>query len=80
MGPIEVKGKQYNGVMPGYNGRESNKHIADILTYVRNAWSNKTKDAITKKSVDQISKKTKDQAAKGPYKAVDLLKAHPMKK
>ena len=80
LGEIEVKGTKYNGIMPGYNGRETNAHIADVLTYVRNAWSNKTKDAITKKYVDELQKKTKDQTTKGPYKAIDLLRDHPMTK
>ncbi len=79
MGKIEVKGKPYNGAMAGYNGRIDNKEIADILTYVRNSWSNKTGDAVTKKEVDAILLKTKDQSKKGPYKAKELLKSHPLK-
>jgi mono/diheme cytochrome c family protein len=79
MGEIEVKGKKYNGVMAGYNGRIPNQEIADILTYVRNAWSNKAGDAVTKKEVDQVQKETDEQTSKGPFQAADLLKAHPFK-
>jgi len=79
MGEIEVKGKKYNSAMAGYNGRIDNKEIADILTYVRNAWSNKTGDGITKKDVDKVLEDTKGQAKLGPYKGSDLLKAHPLK-
>ena len=79
MGEIEVKGKKYNSAMAGFNGRVSNKELADILTYVRNAWSNKTGDSLTKKHIDYILKTTDGQSQLGPYKAEDLLKAHPMK-
>ena len=79
MGEIEVKGKKYNSAMAGFNGRVDNKELADILTYVRNAWSNKTGDSVSKKQVDIIQKATEEQSKKGPYQAADLLKAHPFK-
>ncbi len=79
MGEIEVNGKKYNSAMAGYNGRIDNKELADILTYVRNAWSNKAGDAITKEDVDKVQKETKAQTKLGPYKGSDLLKAHPLK-
>ena len=79
IGELQVNDKNYNGVMAGYNGRIKNQEIADILTYVRNAWSNKTGDGVTKEEVDQIPKLTEDQIKKGPYQAADLLKAHSLK-
>ena len=79
MGKIEVKGKGYDGVMAGFNGRIQNREIADILTYIRNAWSNKTGDSITKKQVDYIQEESEEQTKKGPYKAADLLKEYPVK-
>ncbi len=79
MGEIKVNGKEYNGVMAGYNGRINNQEIADILTYVRNSWSNKTGDGVSKKEVDSIQKATDEQTKKGPYQATDLLKEHPLK-
>ena len=78
MGEIEVKGKKYNSAMAGFNGRIDNKELADILTYIRNAWSNKAGDQVTKEEIDKILQKTKGQSDKGPYKADDLLKAHPL--
>lgn len=44
-GPIEVKGKLYNGMMPN-NAAMSDQEIADVLTYVRSSMGNKA-DAIT---------------------------------
>lgn len=79
MGPIEVKGTKYDGAMPGFNGRISNKEIADILTYVRNAWSNKVGDSVIEAEVQKLQKETDEQTKKGPYQAADLLKAHPFK-
>ncbi len=74
MGSIEVKGKKYHSAMAGFNGRIPNKDIADILTYVRNAWSNKAGDKVTKEEIDATLKATKKQV--GPYQADALMKAH----
>ncbi len=38
---ITVNGSSYQGQMPAWKGTLSNKQIADVLTYVRNAWGNK---------------------------------------
>lgn len=38
-GPIEVAGKVYNGVMPGF-GQLSDAEIAAVLTYIRQNWNN----------------------------------------
>ncbi len=77
MGKIDVKGKSYHSAMAGFNGRVPNKDIADILTYVRNAWSNKTGDKVTKEEIDATLKATKKQV--GPYQGDALLKDHPIK-
>src|SRR5574341_1354734 len=39
-GPVTVNGKQYNSVMPPMSQLRDDE-IANILTYVRNAWGNK---------------------------------------
>ena len=38
--PIEVKGEQYNNVMPAF-AQLTDEQIADVLTYVRNSFGNK---------------------------------------
>ena len=38
-GGVEVNGKQYNGVMPGFP-QLSNEEISAVLTYIRNAFGN----------------------------------------
>lgn len=51
MGPVTVKGANYNNVMPT-QGHLSDAELASVLTYVRNSWGNQgtmvTKEMITK--------------------------------
>ena len=49
-GPISVNGRSYGGTMPAWRGRLSNAEIADVLTYVRSAWTNKAA-AVTENQV-----------------------------
>ncbi len=52
MGPITVKGKEYNGMMPN-NAAMSDQDIADVLTYVRSSMGNKA-PAVTIDTVKTI--------------------------
>ncbi len=56
-GPIEVKGQQYNSMMPTHSFL-SDEQIADVLTYVRNSFDNDGGE-ITLEEV----KKTRDAGA-----------------
>jgi ubiquinol-cytochrome c reductase cytochrome b subunit len=49
-GSLTVNGATYNGQMPAWKGTLTNKQIADVLTYIRNAWGNKA-DAVTEAEV-----------------------------
>ena len=49
-GKVTVKGQTYNNVMPPWKGTLTNKQIADVATYIRNAWGNKA-DAVTEADV-----------------------------
>jgi mono/diheme cytochrome c family protein len=40
-GKIDVKGQSYNQQMPPWKGTLTNAQIADVITYIRNAWGNK---------------------------------------
>ena len=40
-GPITVRGRTYNGVMPNQGNVMKDYEIAGVLTYVRNSWCNK---------------------------------------
>jgi len=49
-GKIEVKGASYSGQMPAWKGTLTDKQIADVITYIRSAWTNKG-DAVTEAEV-----------------------------
>ena len=53
MGPITVKGENYNNAMPPL-GLDS-KNVAAVLTYVRNEWGNKA-SPVTTEQVEQVKK------------------------
>lgn len=78
MGPIEVNGKQYPGVVPmtPFKGLLKDEEIAGALTYIRNSFGNKA-SAITADQVKKVRDATKDREAF--YSPEELLKAHPMK-
>lgn len=70
LGPIEVKGKKYPGLVPmtAFKGL-SDEDIASVLTYVRNSFGNKA-EAIYPDHVSKIRAATRDQ--KGFYNPADL--------
>ena len=64
-GPIEVKGKTWNGVMPA-QGPLSAKELAPLMTYLRNGL-NDVGDVVT---IEQAQVGIDDYEARGPGKAV----------
>lgn len=48
-GEIAVNGKKFNGIMPPMG--LSDEEVADVMNYVMNSWSNKTKKMVTIKEV-----------------------------
>ena len=58
MGPIKVNGKPVVGVPPVMppHGFMKDDQLADILTYVRNAWGNKKADSVTPKDITDYRK------------------------
>lgn len=76
-GPMEVLGKKYPGQVPmtPFGGLLNDEEIADVLTYVKNAFGNKGK------TVDAEHVKTVREAIadkKGFYSPEELLKEHPL--
>ena len=43
-GPLVTQGNAFNGAMPGHRTFLDDQQIADVLSYVRSAWSNKASD------------------------------------
>lgn len=74
VGPIEVKGDSYNGVMPGFPQFDE-EDLAAVLTYIRQAWSNDA-PAITPDDVarvlDDVGPRTQ------PWDSSELLEEFPL--
>ncbi len=75
-GPISVMGKDYPGQVPmmAFGDLLTDQEIAQVLTYVRNAFGNKA-SMITPETVNRIRKETSSK--EGFYTADELLKMHP---
>lgn len=71
LGPIEVKGKRYPGLVPmtAFKGL-SDQEIAAVLTYVRNSFGNEA-SAVSPELVSQTRAATLDR--KGFYQPADLM-------
>lgn len=63
-GEITVKGNKYNEVMPTFNETLTYDEIADVITYVRQAFGNKS-SAVSKELVLEVLKKTENKAKSG---------------
>lgn len=78
MGPIEVRGKKYSGLVPmtPHEGLLTDEEMAAVLTYVRNSFGNKS-SVITATKVKEVRASIADQ--EGFYLPDDLLKEHPFR-
>lgn len=78
-GPIKVRGKDYSGVMvmPGLstNQRFKDKEIADIATYIRNAWENEA-SAVKPSQVEKVRADTQQQSLPYTSESIKQLKVH----
>jgi mono/diheme cytochrome c family protein len=78
MGPFELNGKKYTGLVPmtPFGSMLKDDEAAAVLTYVRNAFGNKA-PAVSPSQVAAVRKLT--QTKQGFYMVEELLKEHPMK-
>jgi mono/diheme cytochrome c family protein len=78
MGPFELNGKKYDGLVPmtPFGGILKDDEVAAVLTYVRNTFSNKA-PAVSPSQVSKVREATK--AHQGFYMAQDLIKESPLK-
>ncbi|GEM_PF-2623340 len=67
-GPIEVNGVNYNSMMPAANYL-TDQQIADVTTYIRQAWSNNA-EPVTAETVAQVKEMTSEQLT--PWTAEQL--------
>jgi mono/diheme cytochrome c family protein/glucose/arabinose dehydrogenase len=79
MGPFEINGKKYDGLVPmtPFGGMLKDEEIASVLTFVRNNFGNKA-DPIEPAQVKKI--RDANPGRMMFYNTEELLKEHPMKK
>ena len=81
MGPITVKGVNFNNILIAVDTQfpilKENAKLADVLNYIRTAWSNKADAAITPDFIQKIRDEFKDRTT--PWNAADLAKTFPAK-
>ena len=82
-GPISVKGVKFAGAIPliavdtQFPQLKENAKLADVLNYIRTAWSNKADTAITPDFIQKVRDEFKDRTT--AWNAEDLAKAFPAK-
>ncbi|OYV04990.1 MAG: hypothetical protein CFE26_13960 [Verrucomicrobiales bacterium VVV1] len=78
MGPFELQGKKYDGLVPmtPFGGMLNDDEVAAVLTYVRNNFGNKA-PAVQPADVKRVREATKGR--QGFYQTSESLKEHPFK-
>lgn len=71
-GPITVKGKTYNGVMPSQGAGLGTKELAGILNYIRNSFGNSNEKLITLEMAQDALDASKDRNSTKPMTAEEL--------
>ncbi len=61
MGPVEVSGKSYNSAMAPLGAQLNDQQVADVLTYVRQRWSNDAAP-VSAEAVTKVRAATRDRA------------------
>lgn len=69
-GPVTVNGQAYSGAMPQFLGVLNEKEIADVISYIRNAWGNKG-SIVTEEQVKSVL--GKNGARSAPWSESELL-------
>jgi mono/diheme cytochrome c family protein len=72
-GPITVKGENWNAAMPAMGATLTDEDMANLLTYIRSAWSNKAGEVMTEQ-VTNVRKQIADRSA--PWTAAELMQVN----
>ena len=54
-GPVEIKGEQYNSIMPPQSDNMDDQQVSDLLNFLRNSFGNSA-DIITAEEVERVRK------------------------
>lgn len=73
IGPIQVKGREYPGQVPmtPYEDMFNDEEIADVMTYVRNAFGNRS-SVVSPEYVAKVRAMVEAEGKKGYYRAEEL--------
>ncbi len=77
VGPIEVKGNQYNGNMPAFGAHPAfrrDRDLAAVMTYVRNAWGNAYEPILE----SQVTSLREELGNRGPWDGTEILQVYPL--
>lgn len=80
-GPITVKGVKFPGAVPlipvdtQFPQLKDNAKLADVLNYIRTAWSNKADAAITPDFIQKVRDEFKDRTT--PWTEEEVMKTFP---
>lgn len=70
MGPLESRGRQFNGIMPGHGEALTDRQVADVLNYIRNSWGNRAGD-ISEGRIAEIRAETAGRIAPWTQEELD---------
>ncbi len=76
MGPIEVKGKVYESMMPAQGAQLNDAQIAAVSNYLRSNFGNNEKRKISPNVVKKLRERFKKQEM--PWEPIELLKIYPL--
>jgi mono/diheme cytochrome c family protein len=76
VGEVQVKGATYNNNMPNIGAGLKDSQVANIATYVRQAWGN-TASPVMDTKVAEIRKSI---GARSQYSPKEVLSEHPLAK
>ncbi|MDD4933138.1 MAG: cytochrome c [Methylacidiphilaceae bacterium] len=71
-GPVRVAGAEYNGMMPAWKTVLSDAKIAAVLTFLRQAWGNRS-SAVEEEQVKSVRAETTSHAAPWKVEEVETL-------
>jgi mono/diheme cytochrome c family protein len=78
-GPLEVKGQNFNNVMPPWKGTLSDEQIAHVLSFVRTEWGNSA-GLVTPEEVAKVRQEIKSREAPFSPSELQALQDTPGKK
>ncbi len=68
VGPVTVKGKEYNGVMAAFGASMKDHELAGLLTYIRQSWGNEASEV----TLEEVAAVRAEIGSRAPWTASEL--------